>query len=122
MEVQASRQSNVVCIAPTGRIDHSNAEAFAEAVKKHLDGCAQDGHAILFDLERLEYISSAGLRVFMLAAKACNPAGGRLAIARPRPLVGEILKISRFHHVLPVHADFSEALASLETSQTQAGK
>jgi len=112
MELPARHQADAVILQPQGRIDHLNAQAFAQALQPHVAACRNGGPRLLFDLSALEYISSAGLRVFMLAAKQAAPAGGRIALAAPQPVVREILEISRFNLVFPLHASLDEALAS----------
>jgi anti-sigma B factor antagonist/stage II sporulation protein AA (anti-sigma F factor antagonist) len=113
MELNATRQGSVAMVAPRGRIDHLNADAFSKALAPHVDQCRKDGAQLLLDLSGLEYISSAGLRVLMLASKRAVAAGGRIGVAAPQPLVREILEISRFDLVFPVFASVEQGLAGL---------
>ena len=119
MDLSPEHYADVVVLAPTGRIDHGSADQFRSAVEPWLAGCraaSNDGsasHALVFDLAALAYISSAGLRVLMLASKQARPAGGRIAVAAMTPLVAEIFKISRFDVVFPTHASLADALAAL---------
>jgi len=112
MELHATRKEDTMVLAPRGRIDHTNAEAFGKAVAPHVEACAQHGPRLLFDLSSLEYISSAGLRVLMLASKRAIPAGGRIGVAAPTELVREILEISRFDLVFPVFGTLEQGLAA----------
>ena len=120
MQLQATRYADVVVLQPPGRIDHQNAPDFSQALAPHLPACTASGDRLLFDLSGLDYISSAGLRVFMLAAKQCGPAGGKIAIAAPQPVVREILEISRFNMLFPLHATLAEGLAQLSPAAAQA--
>lgn len=113
MELNTSRCVDVVLLQPTGRIDHNNAEAFALSLVPHVKECRSGGDSLLFDLTRLEYISSAGLRVLMLVSKNVSPQGGKVAIAQPQRVVAEILEISRFKYVFPIHASIAAGLAAL---------
>ena len=112
MELNAAQKNNIVVLAPRGRIDHLNADAFGKAVAPHVEACNKDGPRLLFDLSSLEYISSAGLRILMLASKRAIPAGGRIGVAAPTALVREILEISRFDLVFPVFDTVNAGLAS----------
>lgn len=112
MELNARHDGNTVVLAPRGRVDHSNAEAFGKAVAPHVEACNQHGPRLLFDLSDLEYISSAGLRVLMLASKRAIPAGGRLGVAAPSAMVREILEISRFDLVFPVFDTVEKGLST----------
>jgi anti-anti-sigma factor len=112
MELNARRNNNIVVLAPGGRIDHLNAEAFSKAVAPHVEACNKSGPCLLFDLAGVEYISSAGLRVLMLASKRAVPAGGRIGVAAPTAMVREILEISRFDLVFPVFDSVDAGLAA----------
>ena len=103
----------VVVLAPAGRLDHESVEDFRSALQPQLDLAFATGRALLFDLSALEYVSSAGLRCFMLAAKQANAKNGKIAIAAPRPVVAEIFEISRFNMVFRIFPKVPEALAFL---------
>ena len=62
-------------LAPKGRLDHESCEAFQADLKPHAEACAREGTALVLDLSGLEYVSSAGLRCLMLAAREskCRP-------------------------------------------------
>lgn len=116
MELSPRRVGDVIVLGPAGRIDHLNADDFRSSIEAHLAACTAGGPALLFDLSALEYISSAGLRVLMIAAKTAKPRGGRIAVAAPQPMVGEVLEIARFNFVFPVHASVDEGVRALTVS------
>jgi anti-anti-sigma factor len=113
MELLATRYADVVVLRLTGRVDYTSADAFGAALAPHLEKCNAAGDKLLIDLGGLEYISSAGLRIYMLAAKKAGPAGGKIALAEAQPVVAEILQISRFNLLFPMHATLHDALAAL---------
>lgn len=100
-------------LSPAGRLDHDNCEAFRADLAPHVDSSAQAGETIVLDLARLEYVSSAGLRCFMLAAKQAKSLHGRIVIAAMQPVVGEIFHISRFDLVFEVYPTVRDAVAAL---------
>lgn len=112
MELPSSRHAHVVVVSPSGRIGHDNAEAFRAGLQPHLDRCAEGKDAIVLDLSGLEYISSAGLRVLMLAARQAKAQKGALSVAALTPVVTEIFQISRFDLVLDRFETVAAALAS----------
>lgn len=118
MELNATHNQNTVVLAPRGRIDHTNAEGFSKALAPHVESCEQRGPSVLFDLSGLEYISSAGLRVLMLASKRIIPAGGRIGVAAPTTMVREILEISRFDLVFPVFGSVDQGLAAFAAARS----
>ncbi len=120
MELGVEIQDNVVIVAVRGRIDHLNAAAFHNALNPHLAKCRAGGVGVVFDLAGLEYISSAGLRIFMIAAKQARARGGRIAVAQMQPLVQEIFEISHFHLVYEIYTTTPDALAALGSPATVA--
>ena len=63
-----------------------------QALASGIDGCGR----LLLDLEKVAYVSSAGLRVFLMLAKQSRAAGGRLALCSLAPEVKEVFDISGF--------------------------
>jgi anti-anti-sigma factor len=107
-------------IAPKGRLDHDNCEAFRAGLAPHLEACARNGQPLVLDLSGLEYVSSAGLRCLMLAAKEARAGQGRVVVAAMQSVVAEIFKISRFNLVFEVFPTLREALASLSPQAAEA--
>jgi anti-anti-sigma factor len=100
-------------VSPRGRLDHDNCDAFQHDLADHLDACGRDGGALVLDMSGLEYVSSAGLRCLMLAARESKARAGRILVAAMQPVVAEIFQISRFNLVLEGFPTLREALASV---------
>jgi anti-anti-sigma factor len=113
MELAAKRFADTLALFPRGRIDHATAEAFKAGLAPHRAGVAAGRDRAVIDLGAVEYISSVGLRVLMLASKQVKAQGGALAVADLQPVVREIFEISRFNLVLEVFPTLREALAKL---------
>jgi anti-anti-sigma factor len=113
VQVTAVRYADVLVVAVKGRIDYMNAEEFKAALLPSLEKCAAGGDQVVLDLSRLEYVSSAGLRVLMIAAKDVRARKGRLVAVALQPVVREIFEISRFNLVLKVFATLREALTAV---------
>jgi anti-anti-sigma factor len=113
MELAAKRYADTLALFPKGRIDHATADQFKAALAPHLVGVAAGRDRAVIDLGAVEYISSVGLRVLMLASKQVKAQGGALAVADLQPVVREIFEISRFNLVLEVFPTLREALAKL---------
>ena len=112
IQIASSAHGSVTVVAPRGRVDHRNADEFSGALAPYLDQC-RPGHPLLLDFSGLEYISSAGLRILMLASKRAGVAGGKIAVAAPSSLVREVFEISRFDLVLPLHPSVTDGIAAL---------
>jgi len=100
-------------VTPRGRLDHDTCDTFQADLAIELDACARDGAALVLDMSKLEYVSSAGLRCLMIAARQASARNSRVVASAPQAVVAEILQISRFNLVLPVFATTREALASV---------
>ena len=116
LELRQSRTGDVVVIAVSGRVDHANADQFRAELWPHVLGCAAGGDRLVLDLAGLEYISSAGLRVLMLASRQAKARDGTLVVCGLQPIVREIFQISRFDVVLQVLANREVALGELRAA------
>lgn len=113
MECKIRTLANVVLIEVEGRIDHGTAPAFGSALLPHVEGCTGETKKLLLDLGAVNYMSSAGLRVVMIAAKGCRKQSGKMVLAALQPTIQEIFKIGRFDMVLDTFATVREALAAI---------
>jgi len=85
-----------------------------------VEGAAHDGGAIVLDLSGLDYVSSAGLRCFMLASRQAKSQHGRIFVAALQPMVAEIFEISHFNLVFQVFPSVREALGAVSTEAASA--
>ncbi len=100
-----------ICIyAPTGRIDASNAGACEKDLLALMES---QGPSAIMDLSGLSYISSAGLRVLLVAAKTARAKGGKAVICSAPAAIAEVLKMSGFDKVIPLTPDRPAAQAQL---------
>lgn len=113
MEFAQARYADVVVASVSGRVDHANAEQFKAGLAPFLETCSASGNKLLLDLSGLEYISSAGLRVLMLAARDVKAQQGTLVVCELQPVVKEIFEISRFNVVFKVYPGLGAALREL---------
>jgi anti-sigma B factor antagonist len=114
MEFSAQRIENVDLIRLKGRVDHNSAKEFENAIKPYLnEDAAEKAAVLLFDMSELTFMTSAGLRILMIAAKTCTRQGRELAVAALLPMIEEIFKISRFDLVLKIFPTVRSALEVL---------
>ena len=97
--------------APNGRIDASNAGVCEADLLALMEA---SGPSVILDLSGLSYISSAGLRVLLVGAKAARSKGGKAVICQAPATISEVLKMSGFDKVIPL-------LPSLAAAQAQLG-
>jgi anti-anti-sigma factor len=120
MPVTHKSFANARAVFPKGRLDHENCEPFRAELSVHLDAAVQAGEPLVLDMSGLEYVSSAGLRCLMLAAKEASARKGRVMVASMQPVVAEIFQISRFNLIFEVFPTLREALASVSPQAAEA--
>ena len=120
MNVTSRRYANAVVVHAAGRLDQDTCEAFRADLMKYVDEAGRDGGAIVLDLSALEYVSSAGLRCFMLASRQAKAQHGRIFVAALQPMVSEIFQISHFNLVFQVFPTVREAIGAVSPEATMA--
>ena len=120
MNVNSRRFANAVVLHVSGRLDQDTCEAFRSDISKVVEATAREGGAIVLDLSQLEYISSAGLRCFMLASRQAKALQARIFAAALQPMVAEIFKISHFNLVFQVFPTVRDALAAVSADAAAA--
>ena len=113
MEFSSRRLADVVVAAPSGQIDHPNAMKLQQALTPIVDEAASGKTPLVLDFTGVEYISSMGLRVLMVAARQMKSASAPVAIAGLQPEVAEIFEIARFRFVVDVFPSVRDALVAL---------
>lgn len=112
MNVSSRRFANAVVLQVAGRLDQDTCEGFREELMKSVEGWARDGATVVLDLSALEYVSSAGLRCFMLASRQARAQRGRIFVAQMQPLVAEIFTIGHFNLLFQTFPTVRDALGA----------
>ena len=115
MSLVATINGSALILSLKGRLDQDNCEFFRSELTPHIDSAARDHLAIVLDLSELEYVSSAGLRCFMLAVRQTKALNGRIVVAALQPMVAEIFQISRFNMLLEVFATVAAAVSAVSS-------
>ena len=97
MTIRIEKQASALLLAPEGRVDTLTAPELEKTIKENLDGVT----SLVFDLTNLEYISSAGLRVFLSAQKAMN-GQGKMTVCHVNETVMEIFDVTGFTDILTI--------------------
>ncbi len=117
MVIHTSYEDGVLILRPEGRIDtHGSERLDAETATALPD----DAHALALDMRHVNYLSSAGLRVFLRLYKDLRARGGCFALFGLQPYCAQVLDIAGFSEALPVFADEEEALGHIHAEQTPA--
>ncbi len=97
MTINKSVNGNELTIALEGRLDTTTAPMLDEELKTALDGIEK----LTFDFGKLEYISSAGLRVLLSAQKVMNKQGS-MVIKEVNEEINEIFEVTGFVDILTI--------------------
>ena len=109
MEFIVIQRGAVCLISPQGSIDALTAPEFTAALNAQIG--AGRLHLVA-DLGAVDFMSSAGLRLLMQAAREARQKGGDLRLAAASPAVEKMLKMAGFTSVLKVFSDIEEAVSS----------
>jgi anti-anti-sigma factor len=108
VEITKETIDGVVVVSPVGRVDSNTAREVEAALLPLFD----DPAPVIVDFGMLNYISSAGLRVLLLAARRSKATGTPLSLAGMSKPVDEVFRISGFAKLFQIYADRAEALAA----------
>ena len=91
------KNENELTVELTGRLDTSTAPQLEEKLGTEISGCTN----LIFDLTKLEYISSAGLRVLLSAQKTMNKLG-TMTVRNANESIREIFEVTGFIDILNI--------------------
>ena len=97
LNIMKNTENEALTIALEGRLDTTTAPQLESELKEELDGASQ----LTLDLEKLEYISSAGLRVLLSAQKKMN-AQGEMKLIHVGETIMEIFEVTGFSDILTI--------------------
>jgi len=108
MEIRQERREAILILAPAGRVDSNTSNAFETSVLGHATEAR-----LLVDLGGVEYISSAGLRVFLMLARKVKEAGGRLVLCGMGASVRQVFDLAGFTALFAVEPSVEQGVARL---------
>lgn len=110
LEVITKEINDVIVVDLKGNLDTNTAPDAESIINDYLDSGSKK---IIINLGQTQYVSSAGLRIFLATAKKLTASGGALKLCGANDVVQEILDISGFSTILDVKKTEEEALSSL---------
>ena len=97
MEIKVTKENTQMDVALTGRLDTLTSPELEEKIKPELDSLTK----LTFDFAGLEYISSAGLRVLLMAAQAMEDKG-QMVIRNVNSDIMDIFEVTGFVDILNI--------------------
>ena len=110
MEMITRKEAGVLIVGVKGKMDTITAPKFD---KEFSAWTGQEEKSVILDLTGLDYISSAGLRSMLAAAKKVKATDGRLCIFGLKGPVKEVFKLSGFYAIFAVYETEAEALQKM---------
>lgn len=116
MQLASIDHGDVRIYFPQGRLDHSRSLIF----EKEMNSALREGiFRIIFDLGRLDYLSSSGLRVFINLIKQVNGKKGRAAFCNLTPAVSNLIEMVALQDDIEIYPTLFEALLAFEPEREQ---
>jgi anti-anti-sigma factor len=110
MNIEQETRGDVLVVHLAGRLDSSSAP---ELERLLLEQFTAGLKRLVFDFSALDYVSSAGLRVILLAGKKLRAAQGKLALVGLRDMVREVFEMSGFLTLFAVTDTVDEGVAKV---------
>jgi anti-anti-sigma factor len=107
MKLESSMIDTVTVVEMEGNLD-TNTSVDAQ---EYINGLIDDGSTkLLTDFAKVDFVSSAGLRVLLATAKRLGGIGGNLRICGLNEAVNEVFEISGFSTILEVFPSRDDAM------------
>lgn len=97
MTISKETNGTALTIALEGRLDTTTAPSLEKELKQSLDGITE----LEFDFEKLEYMSSAGLRTLLAAQKVMNRQGS-MTVKHVNDVIADVFEVTGFADILTI--------------------
>ncbi len=109
MEIGEEKTEKCVIVSINGRLDTTNYNLLEKKLMELIDGLQQQ---ILVECSNMDYVSSSGLRILLMALKKISQVNGRFALCGLQENIREIFEISGFTSIFPIYTSRDHALAT----------
>jgi len=111
MNLKEVKNDKAVIIEIDGRLDTTN---FGQLEKKILQHIEVGNINIIVDCSNMDYVSSSGLRIFLMALKKITTLKGAFLLCGLQESISEIFEISGFTSIFNIYDNQENALKSLD--------
>lgn len=108
MDIETATHGDLLVVSPMGRLDSNTSPRLEALLLERISGGET---RVSVDFSGVDYISSAGLRVLLMAAKRTGAAKGHFSMHALSPQIREVFEISGFLSILSVHDTLDGVLA-----------
>ena len=110
MDLREDAAGDILVLEVKGRVDSTTAPVLGERLTALLTG---GGRRLVIDLAQLEYISSAGFRILLLAAKRADEGGSRFVLCGVAGKVRQLFDLGGFLDLFSISASREEGIAAV---------
>lgn len=107
MNLKEIKNDKAVIIEIVGRLDTTNFSKLENEIMNHIDS---GGNQFVIDCTAMDYVSSSGLRVFLMALKKVKALEGKFLLCGLQENIREIFEISGFTTIFDIYKNQEEAL------------
>lgn len=97
MKITKTENGSSLCLSLEGRLDTNTAPELETVLKASVDGITE----LVIDMQSLDYLSSAGLRVLLSAQKTMNKQGS-MKVIHVNDTIMEIFEVTGFVDILTI--------------------
>jgi anti-sigma B factor antagonist len=110
MDISEDRKADAVILVLSGKLDATTAKTFEDRILGVINSGTQ---RLVVDLSQLDYVSSSGLRVFIIAAKRLQTVDGKIVLCSMKDNVRQVFDLAGFSSMLSIYGSRDEAIKGL---------
>jgi anti-sigma B factor antagonist len=107
VKIIETKQDNISIFKLNGRLDSNTSPEFENKI---FEAIQSGSRSMIIDFKALDYISSAGLRVILKAAKELKRSGGRILLCSMESYIKEVFEVAGFDSFIPIVSTLDEAV------------
>lgn len=109
MKIDINKDSDYTVISLDGNLDGSS----SQEVHDKISPVVMESANIVFEMKNCAYVSSAGLRVLLMAAKQLKKVGGQGVFVDLSPEIEEVMQMTGFDNIFKSYNSIEEAASAL---------
>ena len=111
MKIETRKVYDVLVVDMSGRLDSHTSGDAGDRIVTLAQG---EDQRVLLNLDKLDYVSSAGLRVILRGAKLLQGNRGELKICNAKGVVRDVLETSGFYSLIRIYDSEKEAFSAFQ--------
>lgn len=99
MKIEVKQDGGIFVVELEGRMDTNTSPEFQKEMEAYY---SKEGFNMILDFDKLDFVSSAGLRVLLLIQKKSKALNGNLVIKNVKPEIQEVFDMTGFSDILTI--------------------